>query len=233
MFQKNKEHLYFFLQKIGILPIINLIRIGIKLASEEGFYKSTLLGLPFDKFGYPIPWFSYPAINFLNQYDLTDKKVFEWGSGNSTLYWARRCLRVVSVENDYQWYKKFTKKIKKFKNLKMVFAREKTDYLASILKERNNFDIIVIDGYFRDKAAQLSIHKVKAGGMIILDNSEWFPNTSKYLRDKKFIEIDLAGFGPINPYTTTTSFFIKRDFSFVSNNVRPKTPNGGVHWVED
>jgi hypothetical protein len=233
MFQKTRDYVYLFLQKIGLLPIINLIRIGITLADKEGFYKSTLLGLPVDKFGLPIPWFSYPAINFLNQYNLDGKKVFEWGSGNSSLYWASRCQCVVSVENNLRWYKKIVEKTKKIKKLKVVYAKNKTEYLTSIQKGKSKFDIIVIDGYYRKEAAQLSADRVKSGGMIILDNSDWHPGASKYLRDKKFIEIDMAGFGPINPYTTTTSFYIKGDFSFTSNKVRPKTPNGGLPWFVD
>ena len=38
----------------------------------------------------PIPWYTYPAIEFLNQIDFSVKSVFEFGSGNSTRYWAKR-----------------------------------------------------------------------------------------------------------------------------------------------
>ena len=33
----------------------------------------------------PIPWFTYPSIQYLDQLDLSEKTIFEWGSGNSSL----------------------------------------------------------------------------------------------------------------------------------------------------
>ena len=38
------------------------------------------------KDGAPVPWYSYAAIEFLEQFDLSTKTVFEWGSGNSSLF---------------------------------------------------------------------------------------------------------------------------------------------------
>jgi hypothetical protein len=59
--------------------------------------------------------------------------------------------------------------------------------------------------------------------MIILDNSDWYKETSKYLRDElDLIEVDFHGFGPINNYTWTTSIFLSRNFSFKPiNNIQP------------
>ena len=58
-----------------------------------------------------------------------------------------------------------------------------------------------------------------SGFMIILDNSDWFKNTSKYLRDElNLIEVDFHGFSPINAYTLTTSIFISRNFKFTPKN---------------
>jgi hypothetical protein len=49
-----------------------------------------------------------------------------------------------------------------------------------------------------------------AGGMmIILDNSDWFPETVDVLRSTLgWFELDFHGFGPINGYTWTTTIFI-------------------------
>ena len=46
-----------------------------------------------------LPWFTYPAIEALSNWDLSDKRVFEYGSGFSTLFWASRAKEVVSVEH--------------------------------------------------------------------------------------------------------------------------------------
>ncbi len=59
--------------------------------------------------------------------------------------------------------------------------------------------------------------------MIILDNSDWYKNTAKLLRDKlDLIEVDFHGFGPINNYTWTTSIFFSRNFRFSPiNDIQP------------
>src|ERR1700721_952334 len=49
------------------------------------------------------PWITYPAIDFLLQFDFSDASVFEWGSGFSTLWWSQRCRRIASVESNQDW----------------------------------------------------------------------------------------------------------------------------------
>ena len=34
-----------------------------------------------DKDGNPIPWYTYPAIEYLSQFDYSDKEIFEYGCG--------------------------------------------------------------------------------------------------------------------------------------------------------
>ena len=51
-----------------------------------------------------LPWFTFPAIEYLSQIDLTQFKIYEWGSGNSSKYFARRCHSIVSIESDKEWY---------------------------------------------------------------------------------------------------------------------------------
>ena len=53
--------------------------------------------------GKPIPWFTYPAIEFFDSIVLEGKTVLEVGSGFSTLYWAQRGCRGVSLEIDPEW----------------------------------------------------------------------------------------------------------------------------------
>jgi hypothetical protein len=56
-----------------------------------------------DADGNPLPWYTYPAIEYLRQLDFSDKTVFEYGSGMSTVFWAGKAKHVVSVEDDEQW----------------------------------------------------------------------------------------------------------------------------------
>jgi len=51
-----------------------------------------------------LPWLSYDAIEFLAARVARGWRVFEYGSGGSTLFWLERGAEVVSVEHDPQWY---------------------------------------------------------------------------------------------------------------------------------
>ena len=53
--------------------------------------------------GSPIPWFTYPAIDFLDSLELDNKTVLEVGGGFSTLYWALRGCSGISLEIDSGW----------------------------------------------------------------------------------------------------------------------------------
>jgi hypothetical protein len=50
--------------------------------------------------GQPVPWFTYGAIDFLERELTPDLAMFEYGGGQSTLYWANRLRRVVGVDHD-------------------------------------------------------------------------------------------------------------------------------------
>src|SRR6478672_6746984 len=59
---------------------------------------------PVNKNGDPIPWYTYPAIEYLEQFDFRKKNIFEWGSGNSSLYFSKKANKVTSIEHDKNWY---------------------------------------------------------------------------------------------------------------------------------
>jgi hypothetical protein len=45
--------------------------------------------------------------------------------------------------------------------------------------------------------------------MLIFDNSDWYPNTVRFLQEKLgWMQIDFHGYGPINNYTWTTSILM-------------------------
>lgn len=52
-----------------------------------------------------VPWITFGAQAWLEQYLQPGTSVFEWGSGGSTLYFARRAHRVVSVEHNPDWHR--------------------------------------------------------------------------------------------------------------------------------
>jgi hypothetical protein len=50
-----------------------------------------------------VPWLTFGAQQFLQRYLTGSMDVFEYGSGGSTFFFARRARRVVSVEHDRAW----------------------------------------------------------------------------------------------------------------------------------
>ena len=50
-----------------------------------------------------LPWFSLASIEFLDRHLGPDMLVYEYGSGGSTVFFAARAGRVVSMENDTVW----------------------------------------------------------------------------------------------------------------------------------
>ncbi|HET7624286.1 MAG TPA: hypothetical protein VFM25_03400, partial [Verrucomicrobiae bacterium] len=51
-----------------------------------------------------MPWFSYAAIDFLERFMRPEMTVCEYGSGGSTLFFARRARSVFSIENSEKWF---------------------------------------------------------------------------------------------------------------------------------
>src|SRR5262245_4699050 len=72
--------------------------------SGQGWFHS-LAGEPKDAQG-PVPWITYPALAMLKRIIRPEFKVFEYGSGNSTLWWSARVAEVVSVDHDRTWLDK-------------------------------------------------------------------------------------------------------------------------------
>jgi hypothetical protein len=175
--------------------------------------------------GKPLPWYTYPAIDFIDQLDWREKDVFEYGSGNSTLFWSNRARRVSSVESDPAWYDKIRARLPA--NCQLVLQPDQNAYCKAIEQAGPPYDVIVVDGHWRFRCAQASRDFLKPGGVVILDNSDWHPKTSHFLRGSGLLEVDMTGFGPINPYTWTTSFYFSRDFTGTPLHDRQPKPGAG------
>lgn len=183
------------------------------LRSGHGYVAATDNDVPKDGSGDWIPLFTYPCVEFLKQLDLSSKKVFEWGSGASTLFWLKRCAQVVSVENNRLWYERMMQV--KAGNLRMIL--DETDgFPFRICDEPAQFDLIAIDGYgYRYDCAAQAIGRLAPGGMIVLDNAEWYPATAALLRGSGLIQVDFSGFKVTESHASTTSIFLSRDYDFL------------------
>lgn len=174
-----------------------------------------------DKEGHPIPWYTYPAIEYLSQFDFSDKKIFEFGCGNSSLFWAARAQKVVSIEDNPQWFSKWQKEFKS-PVLDIRWRDEGEIYEKAIFEDNDFYNVIVIDGKRRTECARTAVQKLAPGGMVILDDSDRINTSQEYvkaveeLQKAQLIQVDFYGFCPMNNYTKTTSLFLSRDFNFQS-----------------
>jgi hypothetical protein len=160
--------------------------------------------------GERIPWYTYPAIEYLNNIDFSQKIVFEYGSGNSSAYWANKAKTVFSIEHDKDWYDKIKNDLAE--NQSIDLSENENSYLDAINRISDKIDVIIIDGIHREKCAKLVKDHISDNGIVILDNADWHKETSRYLREElDLIEVDFHGFGPINAYTWTTSIFFTRN----------------------
>ena len=204
------------------------------LSLKYGHYHSASAFASVNSEGSPYPWYTYPAIEYLDNLDFKNISVFEYGCGNSSLYYLKRGAKVFSVEDNKIWYKKIKSLSKSNHSLK--FASNKSDYIQNF-KDLIISDIIVIDGSFRKECAEYLVSKVIPNSvklsLIIFDNSDRYPNTLSYIDEKiKWHRVDFCGFGPINPYTWVTSIYLCPNNILSRKNRTIHSINEETHIVE-
>jgi predicted O-methyltransferase YrrM len=157
---------------------------------------------------------TYPATAFLEGKDFTRKSILEWGSGQSTLWWATRAARVVSFESDREWFDRVEKGISKNVTLELV-DDDLTRLPAWLFGMK--FDLIVVDGLNRFLCARVSQQLLAEGGAIILDDAEQFyaPYGDNrhvivdFMRENGFSRADFFGHAPAVIRRHCTSVFFK------------------------
>lgn len=208
----------------------------VRFSLHTGHFKSSLRSAAVDRSGNPIPWYTYPAIDFIDTKDFSTKTVLEFGSGQSSLWWARRCKKLSSLESDPKWfaYVKTTLPNNAESFLISDDLAGLDDYLGGA-----KFDVIVIDGLDRLKAARRSIELLQPEGVIFFDNSDanWEGDAEEQcsapqlFRSFGFSRVDFYGYAPgvILPHCTSL-FFKERSFVLRGdeNVVRNKLPGGSA-----
>ena len=187
-----------------------------------------------DRDGRPLPWYTYPAIEYLSQFDYSQKRIFEFGCGYSSLFWAERAEKVVSIEDNPQWFEKWQREFNR-PNLDVRQRDDGEEYYRAVAEDGEVYDVIVIDGKRRADCARCAIERLNKGGLIILDDSDRVNTSQEYrnavaiLRGAGLLQVDFYGFCPMNVYTKTTSLFFSRDFDFVSRyEVQPVNGRGNL-----
>lgn len=196
------------------------------LSEKLGFRKSLDENASVLGDGRVIPMMSYGLIEYLMGIDLTAFRVLELGGGYSTEFWAQRAKSVLTLETDPEWAR-----ILAANGLPNVEVRHVpgAQIPQTVEHAAGPFDAIVIDASAnRYQSAKAAISILNPGGFVLLDNADWYPNTTNLLRTADLIQVDFADFRPLRWYRCVTSLFLHRDFRARPRYSRlPLPPTGG------
>lgn len=191
---------------------------------RSGHLRSAATGKIVDAAGNPLPWYTLPAVDFLSSLKLEGRAVLEFGSGYSSMWWAKRVGSVVTFEANSAWLGQVQSWIPASVELHPLPTDENgksrglPERLARVLGSRR-FDVIVIDGADRLGCAEASHRFLKDNGIIIFDNSDTFRDEHgrspilDLLRSCGFGRVDFYGLAPGNLFPHCTSLLF-RDGSF-------------------
>lgn len=188
-----------------------------KYLKPKGWFESRYLHQPLDENKNPIPWLTYSAIHFINQkLSLRPMRVFEYGSGNSTIWFSSRVQSIVSIENDVDFYNKMLKKVSAISNISYELKALNDNYSAAVLGYENAFDILIIDGRERVQCAKNCIKALKKDGIIIFDNSDrvQYQEAYDFIEKNEFKKLEFNGVGPIGHVEWKTTIYYRDDNCF-------------------
>jgi predicted O-methyltransferase YrrM len=180
---------------------------------EIGWYKSVKKQIPINKIGEPIPWYTYSLIDFIQTRLNKDMEVFEYGSGYSTIWWAKFVKKVISCEHDKEWIEK----LKPFSNnVEILFKDIEDEYENFILDFKEYFDVIIIDGVKRDICSKNCLLALKSSGVIIHDDTDnqIYEKNCHYFKINGFKRMDFWGMKPSTHRKYCTSIFYKENNCF-------------------
>lgn len=181
--------------------------------NDIGWFKGFDSKSPVDGDGDPIPWVTYSFIDFIKGRLNKQLTIFEFGSGNSTFFYAKYAGIVVSVEHDKEWFDKILST--KPENAELIYCElvRDGDYCRMPLKLEETFDIIIVDGRDRVNCCRQAVKAVSETGVIVLDDSERddYKTGIDFLIKSGFKELSFSGISPGLFYRKSTSVFYKAD----------------------
>jgi len=179
--------------------------------TNSGWVRSGWERAPVDAAGNPLPWYTYAGIAFLEGRVRPGMRVFEYGSGQSTRWWANCVTQVDAVEHDATWIARLSGTLPA--NVDLRFApTEGGAYARSAVERNTRYDVIVIDGSDRNSCARACLDALAEDGVVVWDNTEEphaFGEGLELLRVAGFRRLDFHGLGPLNMDTWCTSILYR------------------------
>ena len=151
------------------------------------YIKNRIVEIVYRLFNRNKPWLTPKANDILETLIKKDYIGFEFGRGKSTIWFAKRCRKIYSVETSKFWKNKVLE-IAKNQNLKNIsidaIEGPSNDFKKNYLNKINSFkdeslDFVLVDGKLRDLSTLYAISKIKSGGILIIDNFQrYLPSKS-------------------------------------------------------
>lgn len=143
-----------------------------------------------------LPWWTYRAIDVVQGYlagRAGNARVFEYGSGASTVWLARRARSVVAVEHDGDWAERVEQLLgaEDLANVRIVVpdvprtsspevgsaaptgrGLEFRHYVETLDREDGDFDLVAVDGRARSTCVRAATRRVGEDGLVLLDDAQ-------------------------------------------------------------
>ena len=164
----------------------------------------------------PIPWYRYAAIDFLDERAAPDQRVFEFGCGNSTLWWAERTGSVTAVEHNPEWARKVAAEAPENVTVLEVELERDGEYCRTPLRLDGEFDVVIVDGRDRVNCGIQCLDALSPRGVIVWDDSHRrrYQVGLRHLEKQGFRRVRFTGLGPISPESGETSILYRSDNCF-------------------
>jgi precorrin-6B methylase 2 len=209
MLDKIQEVLKVLLQPKILKKLISMHSRG--YLNDIGWMNSFKQEIPVDKENKPLPWVTYSFIDFISGRLNNTLNIFEFGSGNSTIWYAKKVKSVISVEHDENWFEKIKNNMPDNVNInykKLVYGGEYSNF-SNLLNKK--FNIIIVDGRDRVNSIINSTNSLCKDGVIILDDSEReeYIKGVQYLQNNGYKKLDFWGISPGYFLNKCTSVFYR------------------------
>jgi len=177
---------------------------------QMGWIETRACRLARDRAGRAIPWFTYPAIALLSERVKPTWRVLEFGAGMGTIWWTTRVAEVVAVEHAPLWAKRVASQC----GARLLVAGNETPttYLAPVSQLRG-FDLVVVDGIFRNECIQAALGLLDESGVVILDDAqrEEYASGIALLERHGFRVLPLHGPQPVSKHAGCTAIFYRHN----------------------
>lgn len=159
--------------------------------------------------GLPVPWATYPFIEFIGPRLCPDWTIFEYGAGASTHFYAARVARVIAVEHDDRFAAHLRPSLPA--NAELLTSPLGEGYVNAVRNLPIAPSIVCVDGRDRVACVHVAIGSLASNGVIILDDTERpeYAPACASLKEAQFKRLDFWGFSPGQVVRRCTSVFYR------------------------